>query len=47
MNNYYDRSSQKLTDLFYGFSDMSDNEVAQRKAEWTKFQAEKEAAKQK
>ncbi len=47
MTNQYDRSTQKLTDLIYGFSDMSDNEVQQRKEEWTKFQAEKEAAKKK
>ena len=47
MTDAYDRSSQKLTDLIYGFSDMTDEQVAQRKAEWTQFQAEKEAAKQK
>ncbi|WDF69526.1 4Fe-4S binding protein [Sphingobacterium oryzagri] len=45
MTNQYDRTTQKLTDLIYGFSDMSDQEVEQRKEEWTKFQAEKEAAK--
>ncbi|MGJ1432797.1 4Fe-4S binding protein [Sphingobacterium spiritivorum] len=45
MTNQYDRSTSKLTDLIYGFSEMSDTEVAQRKEEWTKFQAEKEAAK--
>ena len=47
MTNQYDRSTTKLTDLIYGFSEMSDDEVAQRKAEWTKFQADKEAAKKK
>ncbi|MNL33400.1 NADH dehydrogenase subunit I [compost metagenome] len=47
MTNQYDRSSTKLTDLIYGFSDMTDDQVAQRKSEWTKFQAEKEAAKSK
>lgn len=47
MTNQYDRSSQKLTDLIYGFAEMSDTEVAQRKEEWTRFQAEKEAAKKK
>lgn len=46
MTDQYDRSTQKLTDLIYGFSDMTEDQVAQRKAEWTKFQAEKEAAKQ-
>lgn len=47
MTNQYDRSTQKLTDLIYGFSDMSDHEVEERKREWTQFQAEKEAAKKK
>lgn len=47
MTNQYDRSSQKLTDLIYGFSEMSDSEIADRKSEWTKFQADKEAAKKK
>jgi NADH-quinone oxidoreductase subunit I len=47
MTNQYDRSSTKLTDLIYGFSDMTDDQVAQRKSEWTKFQADKEAAKSK
>ncbi|GHE43664.1 4Fe-4S ferredoxin [Sphingobacterium griseoflavum] len=45
MTNQYDRSTQQLTDLIYGFSEMTDKEVQQRKEEWTKFQAEKEAAK--
>lgn len=47
MTNNYDRSSQKLTDLIYGFSTMSDQEIADRKSEWTQFQAAKEAAKKK
>lgn len=47
MTDKYDRSSQKLTDLIYGFAEMSDQEIADRKEEWTKFQAEKEAAKKK
>lgn len=47
MTNQYDRSTTKLTDLIYGFSDMTDEQVAMRKEEWTKFQAEKEAAKSK
>ncbi|MCY4779932.1 4Fe-4S binding protein [Sphingobacterium sp. UT-1RO-CII-1] len=47
MSDKYDRSSQKLTDLIYGFSEMSDAEIEQRKQEWSIFQAEKEAAKNK
>ena len=47
MTDNYDRSSTKLSDLIYGFSEMSDEEIRQRKEEWTRFQAEKEAAKQK
>nr|WP_022829250.1 NADH-quinone oxidoreductase subunit I [Sphingobacterium faecale] len=47
MTNQYDRSTTQLTDLIYGFGEMSDTEIAQRKAEWTKHQAEKEAAKKK
>ncbi|WP_345067390.1 4Fe-4S binding protein [Sphingobacterium thermophilum] len=47
MTNQYDRSSTKLTDLIYSFAEMTEEEIAQRKAEWTRFQAEKEAAKQK
>ncbi len=45
MTNQYDRSTTKLTDLIYDFAVMSDEEIAQRKAEWTRFQADKEAAK--
>ena len=47
MTNQYDKSTTKLTDLIYGFSEMNDQEIAQRKSEWTKFQADKEAAKNK
>jgi NADH-quinone oxidoreductase subunit I len=47
MTNQYDVTTTKLTDLIYGFTDMTDEEIAQRKEEWTRFQAEKEAAKKK
>lgn len=47
MTDKYDRSTTKLTDLIYGFGEMSEEEIQLRKAEWTKFQAEKEAAKKK
>lgn len=47
MTNQYDKSTSKLTDLIYGFTEMTTEEVAQRKEEWTRFQAEKEAAKKK
>ena len=47
MTDQYDRSTTKLTDLIYGFAEMSEEEIAQRKEEWTRFQAEKEAAKKK
>jgi len=47
MTDNYDRSSTNLTDLIYNFSEMTDHEVSQRKQEWTKFQADKEAAKKK
>src|SRR5690606_27475906 len=47
MTNQYDKSTSKLTDLIYGFAEMSEQEIIDRKAEWTKFQAEKEAAKTK
>lgn len=47
MTNQYDVSTTKLTDLIYDFGEMSEQDVAQRKAEWTRFQAEKEAAKKK
>jgi len=47
MTDTYDKSTNKLTDLIYGFAEMSDLEIVQRKEEWTKFQADKEAAKSK
>jgi len=47
MTDQYDRTTTKLTDLIYGFGEMSDQEITQRKEEWTRFQAEKEAAKTK
>lgn len=47
MTNQYDRSTTKLTDLIYDFAEMSDEQIVQRKEEWTRFQAEKEAAKKK
>lgn len=47
MTDQYDRTTTKLTDLIYGFGDMTDQEITQRKEEWTRFQAEKEAAKSK
>lgn len=47
MTNQYDKSTTKLTDLIYDFAEMTDEEIAQRKAEWSRFQAEKEAAKKK
>ncbi len=47
MTDNYDRSTTNLADLTYTFSDMSDAEVQKRKEEWTRFQAEKEAAKAK
>nr|WP_312135635.1 4Fe-4S binding protein [Sphingobacterium sp.] len=47
MTNQYDKSTSKLTDLIYGFAEMSEQEIVDRKAEWTKFQADKEAAKTK
>jgi len=31
----------------YSFSDMNGQEIARRREEWSRFQAEKEAAKQK
>ena len=47
MTDNYDRSTTNLTDLIYNFSEMTDQEISQRKQEWTKFQADKEAAKKK
>lgn len=47
MTDQYDRSTPNLADLTYSFSDMNEQEIAKRKEEWTRFQAEKEAAKKK
>lgn len=47
MTNQYDRTTTKLTDLIYDFGEMTDEEILKRKQEWTKFQADKEAAKAK
>ena len=45
MTDKYDKSTTNLSDLIYSFSNMTDEEIQLRKAEWTKYQAEKEAAK--
>jgi len=47
MTDQYDRSTTRLADLNYRFSDMNEADIAQRKEEWARFQAEKEAAKPK
>lgn len=47
MTDQYDRTSSNLADLTYSFSDLNEQQILQRKAEWTQFQAEKEAAKSK
>jgi len=47
MTDQYDKTTPHLSDLIYEFSDMTEEEVAKRKEEWTRFQAEKEAAKKK
>lgn len=47
MTDQYDRTTSKLADLTYSFSDLDAQQIQQRKEEWTKFQAEKEAAKKK
>lgn len=47
MTDQYDRSTTNLADLTYTFAEMTEQEVQQRKEEWTRFQAEKEAAKKK
>jgi len=47
MTDQYDRSMTNLAELTYSFTDMTAEEVEQKKREWTKFQAEKEAAKNK
>lgn len=45
MTDQYDRSMTSLTDLTYAFAEMTPEEIDAKKKEWTKFQAEKEAAK--
>ena len=47
MTDKYDRVTTNLADLTYSFADMTPEEIKLRKEEWTKFQAEKEAAKKK
>ncbi|MGM1428931.1 4Fe-4S binding protein [Sphingobacterium lactis] len=47
MTDQYDRVTTNLADLTYTFAEMSEAEIKQRKEEWTRFQAEKEAAKKK
>lgn len=47
MTDQYDVTTTKLTDLIYDFAEMTEEEIVQRKKEWTQFQAEKEAAKKK
>ncbi|WP_214648385.1 4Fe-4S binding protein [Sphingobacterium mizutaii] len=47
MTDNYDRVTTNLADLTYSFADMTDEEIKKRKEEWTKFQAEREAAKNK
>lgn len=47
MTDQYDRSMTNLAELTYSFADMTPEEVEEKKREWTKFQAEKEAAKKK
>jgi len=47
MTDQYDRSMTNLADLTYSFANMTPEEVEEKKREWTKFQAEKEAAKKK
>lgn len=45
MTDQYDRSTPKLADLIYTFSDMTPEEIEAKKQAWTKSQAEKGAAK--
>ena len=45
MTDQYDRSTPALVDLTYAFAEMTPEEIEAKKQEWTKFQAEKEAAK--
>jgi len=46
MTDQYDRTTTRLADLNYAFSDMDEQEIARRKEEWTRFQAEKQAEKE-
>ncbi len=45
MTDQYDRSMTNLAELTYSFAEMTPTEIEEKKREWTKFQAEKEAAK--
>jgi Formate hydrogenlyase subunit 6/NADH:ubiquinone oxidoreductase 23 kD subunit (chain I) len=45
MTDQYDRSTVSLSDLTYSFSEMAPEDIEAKKQEWTRFQAEKEAAK--
>ncbi|GAA4780276.1 4Fe-4S binding protein [Olivibacter ginsenosidimutans] len=47
MTDNYDRSFPALTDLVYQFSEMTEKEIEEKRAELARFQAEKEAAKRK
>lgn len=47
MTDNYDRSSSKLADLIYQFSEMSEAEIEEKRIELARSQAEKEAAKRK
>jgi len=47
MTDQYDRSMTNLAELTYSFAEMTPEEIEEKKREWTKFQAEKEAAKKK
>ncbi|QNL52119.1 4Fe-4S dicluster domain-containing protein [Olivibacter sp. SDN3] len=47
MTDNYDRSTSKLADFIYQFSEMSESEISEKKEEFARVQAEKEAAKRK
>lgn len=47
MTDNYDRSFSNLSELVYQFSEMSDQEIEEKREELARFQAEKEAAKRK
>jgi len=47
MTDKYDRSFPQLTDLVYQFAEMSEAEIAEKRAALERAQAEKEAAKRK